>query len=65
MYHKGRANLGAYALSKNPCHILAALSGIEKLNHNFAKLNLEIIWEGELQHCLGALAMQTSFSKKS
>ena len=60
VYHQGRANLVADALSKKSSHTLTALGGAEEFNRDFAK-GLEVIREGELQQCLGALAIQPSF----
>ena len=64
VYHEGRAYLVADASSKKSSHTLAALDGIEELNRDFARLNLEVIRKGELQHFLGDLAIQPSFFKE-
>ena len=61
MYHEGRANLVADALSRKSSHTLTTLVRVEELNRDFVKVVLEVIREGELQQCLGALAIQPSF----
>ena len=61
VYHEGRANLVADALSRKSSHTLAALGEVEELSRELAKLKLEVIREGKLQHSLSALAIQLSF----
>ncbi|XP_057517937.1 uncharacterized protein LOC130798856 [Amaranthus tricolor] len=61
VYHKARANFVADALSRKSSHTLATLSGVEELNGDFTRLNLEVIQESELQYCVSALAIQLSF----
>ena len=60
---RGASELG-HALSRKSSHTLTVLDGAEELNRDFANLNLEVIGEGELEQCLGALAIQPSFFKK-
>lgn len=59
------AKIVADALSRKSSHTLAILSGVEELNRDFAKLNLEVIREGVLQYCLGALALQPLFFEEN
>ena len=61
IYHEGRANLVADALSRKSNHSLSTLSSVQKLHRDFTKLNLEVIRKGGLQEYLGALAIQHSF----
>ncbi|XP_057540557.1 uncharacterized protein LOC130818405 [Amaranthus tricolor] len=61
IYHEGRANLVADALSRKSSHSLSALDGVEELHRDFARLNLEVVRKGELQGCLNALAIRPSF----
>ncbi|XP_057550633.1 uncharacterized protein LOC130828686 [Amaranthus tricolor] len=42
IYHEGRANLVADALSRKSNHSLSALDGVEELHRDFARLNLEV-----------------------
>ncbi|XP_057545934.1 uncharacterized protein LOC130824928 [Amaranthus tricolor] len=42
IYHEGRANLVANALSRKSDHSLSALDGVEELHPDFARLNLEV-----------------------
>ena len=51
----------ADALSRKSSHVIVALGGQELLAQEFAKLNLVIIREGELQLKLNALSIQPSF----
>ena len=61
IYHEGRANLVADALSRKSNHSLSALDGVEELHRDFARLNLEVVRKGELQGCLNALSIRPSF----
>ena len=48
-------------LSRKYSYTLATLGGVEELNRDLAKLNLEVIRKGELQQCMAALAIRPSF----
>ena len=48
-YYEGKVNLVVDALCRKSTHSVNALRGFDKLIKDFAKLNLEIICEGELQ----------------
>ena len=48
IYHEGRANLVADALSRKSNPSLSALDGVEELHRDFARLNLEMVRKGEL-----------------
>ncbi|XP_057548115.1 uncharacterized protein LOC130826550 [Amaranthus tricolor] len=61
IYHEGRANLVADALSRKSNYSLSALDGVEELHRDFARLNLEVVCKGELQGCLNALSIRLSF----
>ena len=43
IYHEGGANFAADALSSKSIHTLAVPSGVEELNRDFSKFNLEVI----------------------
>ena len=59
--HKGKANLVVDALSRNSTHPVSALTGSDELIRDFAKLNSEIVREGELSVRLNALSIQPLF----
>ena len=61
IYHEGRANLVADALSRKSNHSFSALDGVEELHRDFVRLNLEVVRKGELQGCLNALSIRPSF----
>ncbi|XP_057532893.1 uncharacterized protein LOC130810782 [Amaranthus tricolor] len=61
IYHEGRANLVADALSRKSNPSFSALNGVEELHRGFSRLNLEVVRKGELQGCLSALAIRPSF----
>ena len=54
-YHERKANLVADALTRKTTHSVSALIGFDELIRDFAKLNLEIVREGELPVRLNAL----------
>ena len=64
VYHEGWANLVVDSLSRKSSHTLATLNRADELNWDFARLNLEVIREGKLQHCLTILAIQLSLFKE-
>ena len=61
IYHEGRANLVADALSRKSNHWMPAVDGVEELHWDFTRLNLEVVGKGELQGCLNALSIRPSF----
>ncbi|XP_057548077.1 uncharacterized protein LOC130826512 [Amaranthus tricolor] len=61
IYHEGRANLVADALSRKSNHSMSALDEVEELHRDFARLNMEVVCKGELQGCLNALSIRLSF----
>ena len=65
IYHEGRTNLVAGALSRMSNHSLSALDGVEELHRDFARLNLEVVRKGELQGCLNAFSIRPSFFEET
>ena len=61
IYHEGRANLVADALSRKSKHSLSALDRVEELHRDFVGMNLEVVRKGELQGCLNAFSIRPSF----
>ena len=60
-YHEGKENLVTNALSRKTTHSVSVLTRSDELIRDLAKLNLEIVREGELPMRLNAFSIQPSF----
>lgn len=64
LYHEGKANVVADALSRKSSHSLSTLVLPEKLCDEFRKLNIEVVGSSGVEACLNAISIQSELNEE-